>query len=72
MNATAICYYCEEKIDLNKDNFTQLNFPLQKRKVYLHFPSCLMDSMFPNPIKSSSQHAPAPSHAPRPRARRKP
>ena len=67
MNVTATCNQCHEKIDLNKDNFTQLNFPLQKREIYFHFPSCLIESMF----KIPSQHAPAPSHAPRPRAGRK-
>jgi len=66
MNVTATCRHCNEKIDLNKDNFTQLNFPLQKRELYFHFPDCLMDSIF----KTSSQHAQAPSLEPRPRARR--
>jgi hypothetical protein len=70
MIVTATCHYCKEKIDLNKDNFTQLNFPLQKREIYFHFPLCLVNSMFPNPLESPCQHAPAPSHAPRPRARR--
>ena len=72
MIVTATCRHCKEKIDLNQDPFVDLHFPLQKRSGYFHFPSCFFAELayHQEQLSLSSQHAPAPSHAPRPRAHR--